>query len=241
MDCSMLNLHDNGVREEEEETISLSDFPANGDESGERIETRIGSRSSSEVFEFLSDLTCEMSHADDIIFCGKLVPLRDRPVSAIHGEKFFAGDGFRHRRCESLSELGSTPRTNSGKSERGRGHVRSSRSLDSGKFRSGSSSSEAAAGKGDSPRLKIQKPRWFVLMFGNVKLPREMELRDIKNRQVRQNVPLCRMFPSPESCSSASPVRRSHRRSSWDLLKVLSCNDPASVAVTTSFRCMSQA
>lgn len=77
--------------------------------------------------------------------------------------------------------------------------------------------------------VKIPKPKWYFLLFGNVRFPPEMDLQDIKNRQVRRT-PSAAFFPSVEVVKKV-PV---YRKSSWGVLKVLSCRDDASVHVTTS-------
>ncbi|KAL0289290.1 UNVERIFIED_CONTAM: hypothetical protein Sangu_2466500 [Sesamum angustifolium] len=88
-----------------------------------------------------------------------------------------------------------------------------------------------SSAKSDGSSSKVApKPRWFVLMFGPLRLQQEMDLQDIKNRQVRRNPGS--MFPGMDG-GGGIPAGR---RSSWghDLLRVLSCKNHASVAVTAS-------
>lgn len=238
--------------DQEEEALSLCDFPLNSDEpekkdsSKSRHHHRRSSSQPSDFFEFFNDLNSEnMSHAEDIISCGKLVPYKQQqPLFDDHILKSVSGDydhsiNLSRRYCDSLPEINPT-RSNSNASTR---LTRSSRSLDCKKLRRNSSlvmKSEASdihqsfsKGSVKSEGFKGSKPRWYSLMFGQVKFPPEMDLRDMKNRQVRRNPGS--MFLAVEAGGRA-PANRSDRRSSWghDLLRVLSCKNHPSVAVTAS-------
>lgn len=72
-------------------------------------------------------------------------------------------------------------------------------------------------------------------MFGTVKFPTEMDLQDIKNRQVHRT-PSKSLFPGIEVAKKAP----ANRKSSWGVLKVLSCRDDSSINVTASIACMPQ-
>ncbi|XP_031271340.1 uncharacterized protein LOC116129754 [Pistacia vera] len=273
------HLHD--PQEEEEEALSLCDFPLDENNGNNFQETTTRSHSNSnttrrtssssstepgdpEFFEFLSNLSSEMRAAEDIIFCGKLIPLnineQNPPVYHHHHQQQqqqFSSKGFtkssiyehRHgdfrRRSESLSEL---------QSSRSKSKIlRSSRSLDYQKLHRVSSSktspdfdmernsSVRSVGKSDNVnKIRAVKPWWYLLMFGMVKFPPEMDLRDIKSRQFRRNSSV--MFPSLDAAGNF-PVNRSSTaggKTSWRFLKALSCKDDASVAVTTPL-CMPHA
>ncbi|CAI9782951.1 unnamed protein product [Fraxinus pennsylvanica] len=234
--------------EEAEETLSLCDFPLNVDEPERKdfpkIQDRRSSSEPSDFFEFFSDVSSDMSHAEDIIFCGKLVPYKERPLFKDRVHNSLSSDDnslktFTTRRCESLSDQNT-------RSHKTKKLMRNSRSLDYRKLRRNSSlvmksddseiqrSSSKSSTKSDVPGSKVSKPRWHILMFGLVKFPPEMDLQDIKSRQVRRNNPGS-MFPAIET-STKAPVNRNERRNSWghDLLRVLSCKSHGSVAVTAS-------
>ncbi|KAJ0031634.1 hypothetical protein Pint_14129 [Pistacia integerrima] len=248
------HLHD--AQEEEEEALSLCDFPLDENNGNNFQETTTRSHTSSssstepgdpEFFEFLSNLSSEMRAAEDIIFCGKLIPLnineQNPPVYHHHHQQQqqqFSSKGFtkssiyehRHgdfrRRSESLSDK----------------ILRSSRSLDYQKlhhFDMERNSSVRSVGKSDNVnKIRAVKPWWYLLMFGMVKFPPEMDLRDIKSRQFRRNSSV--MFPSLDAAGNF-PVNRSSTaggKTSWRFLKALSCKDDASVAVTTPL-CMPHA
>lgn len=248
-------------QEEEEEALSLCDFPLNDNKketaNTSSQQTRRSSSEPPEFFEFFSDLSSEMCSADDIFFCGKLIPFKGQYLSPpIQTHKTHINEDKKHisfrRRSESLSGLHtSVTRSNSAKNK---GLMRNSRSLDYRKLERHSSSQKASpasdidrnssaksVGKGDVIVKKAPtKPRWYLLMFGVVKPPTEMELRDIKNRQVRRNPSMTMFPPVVETNGKKSLVNRSSiSKGSCRLLRVLSCKDPATVAVTTSF-CMPQ-
>ncbi|CAK9137969.1 unnamed protein product [Ilex paraguariensis] len=246
---------DLGDQEEEEETLSLSNLPLATHEPNAKDFSRLKERRSSsqptDFFEFFSDLNAEMSHAEDIIFCGKLIPLQEQSLPNITHKPPTGEDrkpqSFCRRRSESSPELktsSSTSRSNSTKTIQ----MRSSRSLDYQKLRRNSSlssdtseihrnSSVKRSEKFEFWGIKLLKPRWHALMFGLVKFPPEMDLRDMKNRQFRRNPGT--MFTMPDAGKKV-PVRRSDRKSSWGLLRVLGCVDHSSVEITASFGCMPQ-
>ncbi|CAI9761084.1 unnamed protein product [Fraxinus pennsylvanica] len=233
--------------EEAEETLSLCDFPLNFNESEKKDFSKIQDRSSSlsessDLFEFFSDVSSDMSHAEDIIFCGKLVPYKEQHLIKDHTHNSLSIDdnslmNFNTRSCESLSDQ----YTRSHKTKK---LIRNSRALYYRKLSNSSlvmksddseiqRSSSKSSTKSD-PGSKVSKPGWSILMFGLVKFPPEMDLQDIKNRQVRRNISRS-VFPAAENRVKA-PARRNDRRNSWgnDLLSALSCKDYASVAVTAS-------
>ena len=114
--------------------------------------------------------------------------------------------------------------------------MRSSRSLDYRRLRRNPSSAVTPAAeveRNSSVKKPMRPPRWFLLFFGIVRVPSEMELSDIKNRQFRRN-PSATMFPAADGGSGVA-VNRSSGKVSWKILKALSCKDYNSVAVTTPF------
>ncbi|KAK4753874.1 hypothetical protein SAY87_001978 [Trapa incisa] len=93
-----------------------------------------------------------------------------------------------------------------------------------------------------SKRAAATRPRWSLFAFGMAKLPAEMELEDIKTRQLRRN-PTAKLFVPVERSGDRLPVGRSNnKRSSWKLLSALSCKGNTSVAVmsTSSLACLPQ-
>ncbi|KAK8635400.1 hypothetical protein V6N13_004138 [Hibiscus sabdariffa] len=199
----------------EEEVLPLCDLPLDSD-------TKTDPEPEPEpAFEFFPFRSNEngffMCPADDIISGGKLVPL---------GEKTRRKDHVLRKRSESLSELRSSSSTGNGTAL-----LRISRSLDSQKQKERVSPTKSSGQPDVSPKKAVKRPRWYVFMFGSVKFPPEMELQDIKSRQLRRN-------PSVMFSDDGKKVADNHRssdKSSWSLLKALSCRGYTSVAVTSSF------
>ncbi|GAV59580.1 hypothetical protein CFOL_v3_03111 [Cephalotus follicularis] len=199
-----------------------------------------------EFFEFFNDLTSEMRPAEDIIFHGKLIPFNEPPVTT-QTPKTLTIEGKRkeyfRRRSESLPAIQSSiARSNSINPN---ALMRNSRSLDHQKLNRFESSkilqerqmernsSVRSVGKSEVPAKNVVvKPWWYMLMFGMVKFPAEMELRDIKSRQFRRNPSV--MFPTLDHGNNYTVNRSSKKDSSYKFLKALSCKGHASVAVTAS-------
>ncbi|XP_042492791.1 uncharacterized protein LOC122072272 [Macadamia integrifolia] len=210
-----------------------------------------------QLFEFFSDLKADMCPADDVIFCGKLISYKEKdchrkddknqildvfdddddgnPTCRI--KSFFR----RRRRTESLNSLQRSqssdtkdrlPRTNYQKLRR----ISSSKKTlvePVDRYKSGKCSR-----KGNSSSLPTSsapaRPRWPLLMFGMVNAPKEMELKDIRNRQNRRNPTL--LFPEFIAGGGTEKVRvrREEEKGSWRLLRALSCRGHGSTAVAAS-------
>ena len=237
-------------QEEAEEALSLCDLPLSLNNKENTIfdnnNHNHNSNDSIDFFEFFSDLSYSenMCSAEDIIFCGKLIPFKEQQFShptpqtpKITNENQTKQTSLR-RRSESLSKLQSpVTRSNSINTK----FMRNSRSLDYRKLNPVSNSppetierNSSVKSVGNKSEISLKKapssrPRWYLFMFGMVKFPTEMELSDIKNRQVRRNQQQSMIFPVNRSSVS------SKGSGSWKLLKALSCKDHASVAVTASF------
>ncbi|XP_023516073.1 uncharacterized protein LOC111780044 [Cucurbita pepo subsp. pepo] len=253
--------HDeDGHENEAEEALSFSDLPLDKQKSdGHTPESfrKNPRRSSSEpldLFEFFSAgfITSEISPAEDLIFCGRLLPLNDHSQLTTSttnptAEKSFWKDESRkqnvfRKRSESLSGLqSSVSRSNTAKINL----KRNSRSLDYRKLYRQTNSifsptaeidrncSIKAGLKPDPLNKKASsKPRWYLLMFGMVKFPAEMDLSDIKSRQVRRSSSA--LFPANESKGKYHCNNRSSGEATWRILRALSCKNYASVDVTAS-------
>lgn len=238
------NLINNSEDEEQEEALSLRDLPL--DSSTPSKTRRSSSEPPAELFEFLSSSEYYMCPAEELIFCGRLIPSHHQPAAAQNRSPppYYP---LRRRRSESLSDSVST-RSNSiktsGSGYYNNGLLRNSRSLDYQKLRRLSSSRTSPDSDMDrNPSVKRSekikpgfnvnvnvKPRWYLFMFGIAKFPPEMDLRDIKSRQFRRNSSSVMMFPS-----ESDPIKGSGKNNSWKFLKALSCKDHASIAVTTPF------
>ncbi|XP_073153593.1 uncharacterized protein [Henckelia pumila] len=207
--------------DDEEEAISLCDFILHSEEKDSpQDQDRRKSSDPSDFFEFFNDLTSEMCHAEDIIFCGKLVPFKKQPVL-----NFDTLNDSSRRYCESLPDQLLTP-AKARSTDSTTKCMRSCRSLDYEKSK-GSCAPRFRLKK--QVKFEVWKPRWYGLMFGVVKSPPEMDLRDMKNRQVRRNSGGISRPPMEGRGRNMIPASQ---RNSWsdDFLNVLSCKNDASVA-----------
>ncbi|KAL8037213.1 hypothetical protein ABFX02_11G025100 [Erythranthe guttata] len=235
--------------EEEDEALSLCDLPLNsGEPPADKIDStnfktqdykRRSSSEPSEFFEFFHGFVSdEISDADDIIFRGKILPYycksknRQPRTHNIHHHrhqiliKSLSADDANYTHDDdrlprrSYFELTTTPNT----------HLRST---DCKKFRRSEASSSKISSAAKSEGWKvISKSKWIgLMMFGPVKIQQEMDLRDMKNRQIRR--------PNTGSMFAGGkvPARGNERRRiCWghDLIRVLSCKNHATVAVSSS-------
>ncbi|KAL0726651.1 hypothetical protein Bca4012_022744 [Brassica carinata] len=222
-----------------EEALSLRDLPLNTESTNSTAATTTTEdqrKRSIELFEFLTSTSNDCSPAENIIFGGKIIPLNYQNAILSSPEYIRPRTSAR---SESLSAIQGNNKLNRPVARDNARHMRTSRSLDHRNLTRGSATARGNASPAKSTaksetvssgNRKSVKPRWYVIMFGMVKFTQETELRNIKSRQVRRNVPPV-MFPSPadrRSCrtggSSPSP--------SWRFLNALSCKEPTSVAAT---------
>ncbi|KAJ0263017.1 hypothetical protein HA466_0034550 [Hirschfeldia incana] len=238
--------------EDKEETLSLRDLPLLNPQkpistATTTTTTEDHGEPSTEPFEFLTSTSYDVSPAENIIYRGRIIPLNYQ--NALFSPPEHITPRVRTR-SESLSAIQGN-NLNRPLARDNVGPMRTSRSLDDRKLTrrlttshpppgnissikgtakpetlsSGGSGKSVSGGSGKSVR-----PRWYVIMFGMVKFPPEIELRNLKSRQTRRNVSPV-MFPShPDRIS-----RRTQATSpspSWRFLNALSCKEPTSVAAT---------
>ncbi|XP_071715183.1 uncharacterized protein [Rutidosis leptorrhynchoides] len=212
------------------ETLSLTDFPLT--EAQDHLQRNPSSSTNEDLFEFfkgepsgfLEQDKMIMSHAEDMISEGKLVPINDqtqtRKTKKVH-----------QRRSESMRELKST--NNKGTVSQ---LVRNCHSLDYKKLsrKSKMNYDSTAEIHRNSLSNKSSSSRWTDLKLGPLRVPQEMDLKDIRNRQIVLNTTSKSLFPKGE-CNDRFSVTRvggHQRKTSWGVLGILSCKSSVSVAVT---------
>ncbi|KAF9613889.1 hypothetical protein IFM89_012437 [Coptis chinensis] len=248
---------------EADEALSFCDLPLSGeycvDNSDSKQNHDLQTSRDQELFEFFNAVsTGTLSSAEDIVFCGKVFPYRSPPLSNITNKTTqciedqrldIPRKSFLHRKSGSLNDV---QRSQSSTKER---LTRSTKSLDYGKLHRNSSSkltrtdslvqSDERISSGtcfgkckfSEQRTPSARPRRRVLMFGLVKAPTEMELKDIRNRQSRRMPsPLFPAFDGEETVS----VKRVGGKGTWRLLRVLSCKGEANGVITASLSCTPQ-
>ncbi|XP_076922866.1 uncharacterized protein LOC143584786 [Bidens hawaiensis] len=204
------------------DTLSLTYYPLTEDPYSGYHRNPPSPATSEDLFEFcngtsgvLSDAH-RMSHAEDMFSGGKLVPINDQNTT----RKTSKEKHIRRRRSESMHELKSTNNNGSGKKL-----VRNSYSLDYKKFNRNSRLYYEPAANNLSN--KTSSSRWSDLVFGPLKGPPEMDLQDIRNRQV-VNTSKALFTTIDESSKRFSGY---HRKASWGVLGILSCKSSSSVEV----------
>ncbi|KAI3715157.1 hypothetical protein L6452_22127 [Arctium lappa] len=221
------------------DTLSLTDFPLTDDGDSSFQDHHPRNTPSEDLFEFFDggfghySEEHRMSHAEDIIFAGKLIPINDiqpqHEIPRTQNQTRKQKQIHRRRRSESMRELKST--TNNPTVSR---LVRNSHSLDYKKLNRNSKFNYEPTAEIHRNFLgnKTTSSRWSDLMFGSVKVPTEMDLRDIRSRQIIQNTSKS-LFPSVDGGDGYSVNRiGDHRKTSWGVLGILSCKSSGSVAVT---------
>ncbi|CAG7884752.1 hypothetical protein BRARA_K00841 [Brassica rapa] len=225
--------------EDKEETLSLRDLPLLNDNKPSSTATTTTTEDHgepwTEPFEFLTSTSYDVSPAENIIYRGKIIPLNYK--NALFSPPEHISPRVRTR-SESLSAIQGN-KLNPPLARDIVGPMRTSRSLDDRKLTRRLTTADPPPEKVSSTKSTVKtetvssgsgksvRPRWYVIMFGIVKFPPEIELRNIKSRKTRRNVPPV-MFPS-------LPDRRSRATSpspSWRFLNALSCKEPTSVAAT---------
>ncbi|KAG6510995.1 uncharacterized protein LOC121975476 [Zingiber officinale] len=209
-------------REEEEETLSLSDFPVC---SGKDDRTCKSDDNAAEEFEFqisaaggllASAADIEMCAADEVFFQGQILPLRP----SVSSDSGFLSHGA-SRRSESLDQyyssgiLGmgfqSTSRSTSSSSSRSSSNGSGMSRSHSSNSHCSNSSSNFYARPSPTPRIRTQRkinagrksassapPGWGIFRLGIAKAP-EIELHDIMSRR-----------PSNGARGSGVSARKSH-------------------------------
>lgn len=234
---------DSSDLDESVETLSLCDLPMYGDIGGDWDDSFKDDQSSSsdqEFFEFFSeDFTASTSPAaENIVFCGKLITYKKLPVCedtqkledrTEKKQQQPKKGGLLQRGLKSFKR-GKESRSKSMDGSHGKGlklqQAPSSKSLPDAAAENYGLSPRKSEDKYDFtfPRMPIMtyppKSQW-QMFFGMVRIPTEMELRDIKNRQSRRTPSM--LVTSPEEGKKGGGHKRKGK-SLWGLLKALGCS-----------------
>ncbi|KAL8223499.1 hypothetical protein R6Q57_018974 [Mikania cordata] len=224
------------------ETLSLTNLTLSEDGySGfeDHRNQHLSSSATEDPFEFCSGISGvlfekhRMSHAEDMICGGRLIPINDLTDQTNHEQTRRTKDQTRdkkhiHRkRSESMHELKST--TNKPTASQ---LVRNGYSLDYKKLNRNSRLNYEPTADVHRNNLsnKTSSSRWSDLVFGPLKVPPEMDLRDIRNRHI-VNISKS-LLPMVEARDQYAVSRVGcHRKTSWGVLGILSCKSSGSIAV----------
>lgn len=173
-------------------------------------------------FEFFSGKLSaaeEMCSAEDVFLKGNLLPYKPLPPQLSPGKR---SDGpapknapFDHRRSESLDGI-NRPRGSGGLA------------TEYARLRRAASDSDPMTPQPppppQPPATPRSRPKWYLVVFGSVRVPAAMEMKDIRNRQRRRRTTLL------EECGG---WRREGGGGPWKLLRSLSCKGVESTVVAS--------
>ncbi|KAK9283639.1 hypothetical protein L1049_011889 [Liquidambar formosana] len=208
--------------DEAEETLSFCDLPIYNDAAewdDFSKEDQSSSDDQEEFFEFFSqDLTASTCPAESIIFCGKLIPYK-QPLS---------------QKTHKL-ETNTPKEICSNKSKTSRSDGVKSRCMENNhSINSPTKSQKLWSSK------SLAKSSKHLLMFGLMRLPTEMELSDIKNRQHRRRTTPGTLFRSLDNGGKKVTVGKSRGKGLWRLLRALGCRSHHTNAILkASLACIS--
>lgn len=222
--------------DDEEEALSLCNLPLNSEAASDWDDFSREVQSSSidqDLFEFFSeDFTSSSSYPkDNIIFCGKLITLdhgkeqkSENTIKAKEAKKT-SSSTFPWKSSYSFNKL----RSFSVKMQR-------EKSYRTRKTFPEISPEKKCVDKYDFPMKEASlarsptKSRWNLFAFGVARYPMEMELNDIKTRQIKlSDTKLSRSLKSPTKTSRSDDRRELGERSGkrekgwWGLLNILGC------------------
>ncbi|KAK1414060.1 hypothetical protein QVD17_29798 [Tagetes erecta] len=213
------------------DTLSLKDYHGSEDE---RHLNPSFSTTDQELFEFCNARSSEwiieqqhrMSHAEDMFSKGKLIPINDQKQDQKQSNETCNKKHIHRRRSESMHELKTT--THKATTSQ---LVRNSYSLDYKKLNRNSRSNYDSEIHRNNLSTKTSSSRWSDLVFAPLKGPPEMDLRDIRNRQIVNTSKS--LFPTVDSSDRFAVSRVGcHRKTSWGVLGILSCKSSGSVGVS---------
>ncbi|KAK4279718.1 hypothetical protein QN277_011448 [Acacia crassicarpa] len=162
---------------EAEETLSFSDLPITGDSAQSDYSYSKDGDNDDDLFEFISEDFSASTMDRDIIFCGKVISI-ESSKDAKQSNTNRSDDDRSDVLLPWILNKQTSKSTISGDSAR-----RKVRELKDSK-------DHYSRGRLSLMR-SANKSRWYLFMFRmpSIRLPAEMELRDIRNKQRRRNVP----------------------------------------------------
>lgn len=191
---------------EAEETLSLSDLPLTGD-SAQWDCSYSKEDDDDDFFEFISEDFAASTIEREIIFCGKIIsPYKESSKDARQSNTLNQNDNDSSILLPWVPNKHTSRTTISRNSTLHNGQeLKDSRNLIDNYSRGRVSLMRSAT-----------KSKWYLFTFRmpSTRLPAEMELRDIRNRQRRRNVPATTKLPEPEG-GDAMASKNKGRRIWW--------------------------
>ncbi|KAK9283053.1 hypothetical protein L1049_011281 [Liquidambar formosana] len=237
------------------EILSLCDLPIYNDaaEWDDFSKEDQSSTEDQDFFEFFSeDFAASTCRAENIVFCGKLITYKE-PISEKTQKKrgllfrwksksfnFPKGEAHPKKRFSFRWKSASFNKSKSSRTD-GVSNSKSpaSPAPDKDRYMTGKHVDEHDISFRKVSRVNSSvKPRWNLFMIGLMRVPTEMELSDMKNRQ-RRRIRSTTSFRSFNGGQGVR-VRKSRGKRFWRLLKALRWwrSHHANAVVKTSFGCI---
>lgn len=216
-------LHQDLPSDDEGETLSLRDLRIYGE--NDYAEEDHSSSSDEQVidhFEFFSE---EWSSpislaADNVLFCGKLIANKDYRQS-IGGKRGVLQGNINSKSLKPYNKKGKCMNANNGSS------ISYSQNFNSVSASNCMNRIGKCEDKNDMLEYKITifksptRSRWYLFFFGSAKIPAEMEIRDIRRRQLKKS-----MSQQSLGGGSAKITSRKNRGVGWwKLIRALGCDN----------------
>ncbi|XP_022939143.1 uncharacterized protein LOC111445139 [Cucurbita moschata] len=242
-DASINEDHPYPHDEEAEETLSLCDLPIFSDESNCDKQDRSASFDNEDTFfEFFSDnysvSDSTYSGSGDIIFCGKFIP--EKQPSESQNTERIASEKFSEKNCQFRTKSHSfDAKKSSAIDAKGceiayASTTRRVKSFDphtvsllknpecikrkrTRKMEKYDLPAERAMIMESWPK----KSRWFLFLFGSMRLPKEMELSEIRTRQQRSRRPAMFLPSEERTVGRGSSGKKTTAHVMWKVLRTL--------------------
>ncbi|KAK1396364.1 hypothetical protein POM88_006227 [Heracleum sosnowskyi] len=226
-------LQQDSPSDDEGETLSLRDLPIYGENDyAEEDHEQIFDN-----FEFFSEewSSPRSSSADNVLFCGKLIANKDYKQS-LSGKRGVLQGNFNSKTSKPYVQKGICVDKYNGSSSLSYGQNFNSVSASNCMSKIGK-----CEDKNDTLAYEIAifksptRSRWFLFFFGSAKIPAEMEIRDIRRRQLKKSM-------SQQSLGGASAKITSRKNRGigwWKLIRALGCHThhPADSVIKASHSC----
>lgn len=236
-------MHDS---DEEDETLSLCDLPIYGEP--DNYQNSSSSSSDGQLvdhFEFFTEewiaTTTSYNPADNILFCGKLIPYKQNVDNSLK----LRSNKQRKRTKHCVLKWNLKSKTSKSKGRKGKCIDKNASSLPhSSSFNSLHSSKQRISRHGSCDnkndilgrRITIlkspTKSKWFLFFFGMARVPTEMEMREVRKRQNQKSRSL-------RSSGGGKKSGKSNGKGWWKLIRALACSGyhHADAVIKASYGC----
>lgn len=215
-------LHKDPPSDDEVETLSLRDLPMYGENDYAEEDHLFSDEQIIDHFEFFSEewTSPTSSPADNVLFCGKLIANKDYKQTT-GGKRGLLQGNFKSKTSKIRDQKGKCMEKHNGSS------LRYAQNFNSVSASNCMNKIEKFEDKNEMLAYNITifksptRSRWFLFFFGSAKIPAEMEIRDIRRRQIKKS-----MLQQSLGGGSAKITSRKNRGIGWwKLIRALGCDN----------------